>query len=94
MSEALCSSCGLRAAASCYDLNGKTYCSNCVKQASAEAKAAGQADAAIALPDKSVCARSNAHLAEGRPAVQPGHPRFCQACAAMIKEWTIRGGSS
>jgi hypothetical protein len=89
MSEALCGRCGLRApVAASYDLNGKTYCSACVKQASAEAKASGQPDAAIALLNKSVCARCNAYLADGAAAVQLRHLCFCQACAAMIKDWT------
>jgi len=57
MSETLCSRCGQSTAAqSAYDLNGKTYCASCVRQASAEAKAAGQPDAPVAHLSRPVSA--------------------------------------
>lgn len=88
MSNQPCSSCGASfPIQSLYDLNGKAYCATCVKPAVDSAKAGGQPAVPVALINKSICARCNNYLSEGTPVVQMRHLRFCEACAAMIKDW-------
>lgn len=88
MSEQACSGCGASfPIQSLYDLNDRAYCAQCVKPAVGAAKASGQPATPIALINKSICARCNSYLAGGTPFVQMRHLRFCEACAAMIKDW-------
>jgi hypothetical protein len=88
MSDQPCSGCGASfPIKSLYDLNDKAYCSACVKPAVDAAKTGGQPAVPTALINKSICARCNNYLTEGVPFVQMRHLRFCQTCAAMIKDW-------
>ena len=88
MSDQPCSGCGASfPIKSLYDLNDKPYCTQCLRPAIDAAKNSGQPATPIALINKSICARCNSYLAEGVPFVQMRQLRFCQACAALIKDW-------
>ena len=88
MSEATCSTCGLTAPVrSLFDLNGQTYCQNCVRAASENARRSGQPSAYMPLINRSICARCNAFMGNDSTSVQIGSARFCSSCASQIKDW-------
>lgn len=88
MNEVACSECGKAAPIqSLYDLNGKTYCAECVQRASENAKRSGQPSAYLPLINKSICARCNQYIASDSPAMQIGKMRFCATCGPKIKDW-------
>lgn len=88
MSEATCSACGLTAPVrSLFDLNGQTYCQNCVRAASENARRSGQPSAFMPLINRSICARCNTFMGSDAASVQIGSARFCGNCATQIKDW-------
>jgi|SRR5579859_841356 len=88
MSEATCSACGLKASIrSLFDLNGQTYCPQCVQTASENAKRSGQPSAYMPLISRSICARCNTFIGSDASATQIGCARFCSTCAPLIKDW-------
>jgi hypothetical protein len=88
MSEATCSSCGLKASVrSLFDLNGQTYCETCVRTASERAREAGQSSAYMPLINRSICARCNTFISGDSASTQIGSARFCSTCAPLIKDW-------
>ncbi len=88
MSEATCSACGLQASVrSLFDLNGQTYCAQCVQTAAENAKRSGQPTAYMPLINRSICARCNSYISDQSTAMQTGGARFCGACAPLIKDW-------
>lgn len=88
MSEATCSACGLTAPVrSLFDLNGQTYCQNCVRTASENARRSGQASAYMPLISRSICARCNTFIGSDSTSIQVGSARFCSPCASLIKDW-------
>jgi hypothetical protein len=88
MSEATCSSCGLQASVrSLFDLNGQTYCQNCVRTAAENARRSGQPSAIMPLINRSICARCNTFISSDATSVQIGSARFCSSCAPLIKDY-------
>lgn len=88
MSEAICSRCGQTLSVrSLFDLNGVTFCGQCVQTASQEAKERGQPSSYMPLINKSICARCNTYMGSSTDAVQLGNLRFCAACGPLIKDW-------
>lgn len=90
MSEATCSACGLKTSIrSLFDLNGQTYCAQCVQTASETAKRGGQPSAYMPLINRSICARCNTYIGGDSAATQIGSLRFCATCAPLIKDWNF-----
>lgn len=88
MSDATCSACGVTAPVrSLFDLNGQTYCANCVRTAAENARRSGQPSAFMPLINRSICARCNTYMGSDAMATQIGGARFCSACAPLIKDW-------
>ncbi len=88
MGDTTCGGCGTATPInSLYDLNGKAYCSACVKPAVESAKAGGQPTSVFPFANRLLCARCNRYLSEGAAFVQSGHLRFCEPCGAMVQDW-------
>jgi hypothetical protein len=88
MSEVVCSRCGRSfSIQSLFDLNGMSYCEQCVQDASREARDRGQSASYIPLINKSICGRCNAYIGSSDDVAQIGTLRFCAACARLIKDW-------
>jgi len=86
MRDPVCSACNaVFPVRSLFDLNGQTYCENCVHTAAENTQKSGLPSTITPLAGNSICARCNSHMGRDSIPVQIGGLHFCSACAPHIK---------
>lgn len=88
MSNVTCGVCGQSSAPSqAFDIEGKIHCGKCADATVQAAKASAKKIHIIRYVDRSICARCNTYIGEPGSDVNPGEPRFCASCLALVQDW-------